>query len=327
MPVVALPELIFYALMFFVLAFAFASKKMTQAILGPLASWISHLPWIGTEIAGLIKTAEQAISNACGSLENGVDQLMGAAWHSTARLMDWTWRELRSHATAIAAIATPFGTILSVIHGVRSLVHRLNAVAHVGASGVKRLEREWHGIERRVKTLEHEVAKGIGADVLPRIRSLDRELHNVESRTIPALEQAVSAAENDVTQLGQWVRAHLLSNTTDAIAAAVAVGLAALGLGGLRCNSLANSLKNRGCGFWSGLEDLLGLLGDVLLVSSLCELIPQLEAIYSLVAAPFVAAMNDAAELVCHASANASPPLRSPQTYLPANPGVTLHLP
>ena len=158
--VVALPELIFYALLFFVLAFAFASKKLTQAIFSPLIAFLRAVPAIGNALAAPFEFIERSITDACGSLEAGCDKLMGAAWHETARLLDSTWKELRTHAAAILNIATPLGLVIAAYHAIRSLVHELTRAAHGVNAIVKTLTREYHGIDQRVRELEREIARG-----------------------------------------------------------------------------------------------------------------------------------------------------------------------
>jgi hypothetical protein len=132
-------------------------------------------------------------------------------------------------------------------------------VYHGIEHGVKTLTKEYHGIDRRVHRLEHELAAGIGNDVRVEVGKLDRELHKLRTRVIPKIESEAQAAEADVTALGTYVRDNYLSNAETDIEAAVAIGLAALGLGGLRCNS--NPWKNNpnACGLWGDLADLLGL--------------------------------------------------------------------
>lgn len=325
--VLALPELIAYALLFLALALAFASRKITQALLGGLIAALQAIPLIGGKLASPLRAVESAIVGACESIETGIDNLMGLVWHNTARLLDWTWREIRSHAASIAAIAPLVGTGLSLYHGVRAIVRHLEQVWHGIEHGVRTLTREYHGLERQVHQLEHDLAKGIGADVLPQIRSLDHELHKVTTQVIPAIESGVATAEHDVTALGEYVRANYLSNATDVIAAAVAVALGALGLGGLRCNSLLNSLKNRGCGLWSGLEDLLGLLVDVSLFASVCEVLDFLSPFVSEVAAPAVTELTAAGAGLCSGGIGAPPALPPVTLSLPANPSITLNLP
>lgn len=278
MPVVAL-DVVLYAILFLVLALAFTSKKVVQGLFGPLIAALQKIPVIGAKLAAPFEAIVHGVTSVCGSIEAGVDGIIGVSWHTTARMLDWTLRELRGHATAIASIAAPLGTVVIVAHGLRSLVHRLTHVAHVGASGIRDLTRDFHHLRRRVRAIERDLANGIGDDVLPRIRSLDRELHKVTTQTIPAIQSGVAEAEQEVTALGEYIRAHYLPNTEEALAAATAVGLAALGLGGLRCNTLQNSLGKRGCGFWGDLENLLGIAFIPLELASIYALIETAQAV------------------------------------------------
>lgn len=299
MPEIALPELIFYALLFLTIAFAFAARKLTQALFGWLISALSSIPLIGGKLAAPFSGAERAIVGACASIESGCDRIMGASWHATARLMDWTWKEIRSHAAALAEMATPLGALITLYHGLRALVHSFASVAHGAASEIRTLTREYHGIEHRVKSLEHAIGAGIGADVLPRIKTLEREVAHVEGKVIPAVEGAETALQNDVTALGEYVRANYLSSATDAVTAAVVVALSALGLSGLRCNGLLNSLKNRGCGLWNGLEDLLGLFVDAVILTDLCAILPDAVKFFGLVEGELTGIISQAADAVC----------------------------
>lgn len=273
----ALADLVFYALIFFTIALAFTTRKITQAILGPLITFVNHLPWIGGAIAGLLHTAEQAVANACGSIEDGCDRLIGASWHLLARQMDRLWHVITDTPAALLQLARIIGGHVYSVSGLRALVHFLAHLEHATAARIRPLVRRLDHLLHHVRALEHDIAKGIGEDVLPRIRSLDRELHRVTTKTIPRVEHEAQAAAADVTALGEYVRTHYLSNTEADIAAAVAVGLAALGLGGLRCDS--NPLKNNpnACGLWSDLSALLGLAAVALGALDLTNLVHMMQ--------------------------------------------------
>lgn len=255
----ALPEILFLALVFFTIALAFSAKKLTQALLGPLISVLHAIPVIGGALASPLEATYQAIDNACGWIVSKCEALVGSSFHLLARLLDWEWRQLVEQASALLHIAKIVGGHVYSISGLRAVVHRLEKAYHGIEHGVKTLTKEYHGIEHRLHKLEHELAAGIGNDVRLHVASLDRELHKLRTKVIPKIESEAQAAEADVTALGKYVADNYLSNTTADIEAAVAVGLAALGLGGLRCNS--NPWKNNpgACGLWGDLADLLGL--------------------------------------------------------------------
>lgn len=255
----ALVEILFLALVFFTIALAFSAKKIVQALLGPLISVLHSIPVIGGALASPIEATYQAVDYACGVVVSKCEALVGASFHVLAKLMDWAWRLTVEQASVLLHLARLIGDHVYTITGLRAAVHRLERVWHGIEHGVKTLTKEYHGIDRRLHKLEHELAAGIGNDVRLEVGKLDRELHRVTTKVIPRVEGEARAAEQEVTALGQYVKDHYLTNTAADIEAAVAIGLAALGLGGLRCNS--NPWKNNpnACGLWGDLADLLGL--------------------------------------------------------------------
>lgn len=322
MPIVLAP-LAPLALAFFVIALALAITYLLRHI----ADTVRGIRIVGGYIADKIDGMAQALSNAAGSLENGVDKLIGASWHALARYTDDLWHAIAAQSQALLVLGQHIGSHVYNVTGLRSLVHHLERVWNGIEHGVKTLTRTVHRLGRRIARLEHDLAHGIGADVLPRIRSLDRALGRVEHKTIPALRGEVATLEGDVTALGEYIRANFLSNATEAVTAAVAVALAALGLGGLRCNTLGNMMKRRGCGLWGDLESILGLLADTVLLTNICSLLPPLEAAVSEVADPLVVALTDVGAGLCSGGIGPPPTLTVPPLSLPASPGLSLNLP
>lgn len=261
MPAVALADVLIYALIFLTLALAFASRKLTQALLGGLIAALQAIPVIGGKLASPLKAVESAIVEACYSIENGADKLAGATWHVTARLLNWTWRELKAHAAALAAIAPGVGTALTLYHGIRNLVHRLERIAHVATHGIKTLEREYHGIEHRVKTLERDITKGIGHDLRIQVAGLETEVTHLENKVIPKIRSIANTAEADVTSLESWVKNNALIVGTTALAGAIAAALSSLGLGWLRCESNPFNNNKNACGLWGDLASVLAAVG------------------------------------------------------------------
>jgi len=213
--------------------------------------------------------------------------------------MDWTYREFRDHSAALLDVGETLVKFAYDLSGLHALVHAAGVFVAWIPKAVHALEREFQGIEHRVRVIEREIAQGIGSDVLPRIKTLEREVANVEGKVIPAIEGAETALANDVTALGEYIRANYLSSATDAVTAAVAVALGALGLGGLRCNTLLRSLTNRGCGLWQGLEDLLGLLIDAIALTHLCDLPTWIEELFSPLLGDLTSLISSAANSLC----------------------------
>lgn len=255
----ALVEILFLALVFFTIALAFSAKKISQALLGGIVSFLESIPVIGHGLAGPFKAVEQVVTNACGLIVAKCEALVGASFHVFARFTDWLWRDMVAQATALLHVAKLVGNGVYSITGLRTLVHRLEKVWHGIEHGVKTLTKRVHGIDRRLHRLERELAAGIGNDVRVRVAGLEHELHKLTTKTIPRIKKEAQTAEADITALGKYIADHYVSNATTDIEAAVAVGLAALGLGGLRCNSNPWKDNPNPCGLWGDLADLLGL--------------------------------------------------------------------
>lgn len=309
-----------------VVLWTIAAALAIALIMDKLASILAGVPWVGGKLSDAVKSMAQAITGACGQLLSGTESVVGGGLHWLARHFETWLNQFVAHATVLARLAQIVGNAVYDVSGLRALVHGLTRLYHGIEHRVKALEREWHGIEHRVKVLEQDVAKGIGSDVLPRIKTLEREIGRVERQTIPAIRSDVATAENNITALGEYIRANFLSDTTDAITAAVAVGLAALGLGGLRCNSLLNSLRKRGCGLWSGLEDLFGLLIDGLIFLDLCHVIPTIEGLFADLEAPLVDLVSAAANAACAHPPSGWVELPAPTIYGPTSSEITATL-
>lgn len=324
-PAVAAP--IILAIFLFSFAVVYTLRAFIAAMFQTLINDLKAIPVIGGKLASPLEGIAQAVSNALGAAEGRIDQALGASMHAMARLTEWTWREFKAHSGVIAAIASITANLATGYHALKSLIHH---TAH-GIAGVlprvKTLEKEWHGIEHRVGRIEREIGKGIGHDLRIQVKALEGEVAKVEDKIIPNIRSIAQGAEADVTALRKWVSDHALVAGTTAFAGAVAWAIGRLGLGGLRCSGLLNSLNKRGCGFWNGLEDLLGLFVDTLLLTNVCTLVPVLESAVSAVADPLVIALTDVGAGLCSGGIGPSPALAVPPLSLPASPGFTLNLP
>ena len=296
-------------------------------IMNKLASVIAGIPGVGGWAANGVKSMAQAITNACGHLMSGIEGMVGAGLHLFADYLHGMLSQFVAHAALIAHLAELVGKQIYSVTGLRALVHRLEKVWHGIEAGVRTLTREWHGIERRVKAIERSIAKGIGHDLRITVKALDRELHTVVEPEIRAIERADATAAAAIDNLYEWAKgkASLLGIGTFAYAISVALGIEAWNL--LRCSVFKNFWNSRGCGLWSGLEDLLGLFVDTILLTNICELIPLMEAAISDVADPIVITLTDVGAGLCSGGIGAPPTLQVPALSLPAAPGVTLNLP
>jgi hypothetical protein len=241
--------------------------------------------------------------------------------------MDSLWHQIEAQASLMAQFGEMVGGQIYSVSGLRSLVHDLEQKWRGIEPQLKHLEKEYHGIEARIGQFERGIELDLRKVILPRIKVAERELEHIGDVVIPDIRDIALGAEHDLSALKKWITDNIPLIGTTALVGAVTWALGRIGLGGLRCNSLLNSLKNRGCGLWNGLEDLLGLFVDVAIFTNVCHILDFISPYVSDVAAPVVVALTDVGAGICKGSIGAPPPLPPVSLNLPANPGITLHLP
>lgn len=314
----ALPQLDILVAALVALAVCLLVVAFSKAFFGVAGSLLGKLPVVGGWIDAGAHKIEQRITSTFGGFAAQLEGIVGQSWHSMARLVDKIGHEIAAHAGLLATLVTfiPGGSVIMGLYKEVQLARQLVArIAHelVGIG---------HDVGHRVKVVE----RGIGNDVLPRIRSLDHRLDRVIGRDIPGLRVGERTLTRELDSLRTWVHKHALAAGTAAFASAIAVALAKLGLDWIRCTNARGMFKKRGCNMWSGLESLLATLVDVLLITNMCAVIPWLEEGFSIVAAPLVSTLTTAGAGLC--APGSSPPelLPGASLHLPASPDSTLYL-
>lgn len=295
-----------------------AAALAIALIMDKLSSILAGVPWVGGKLSDAVKSMAKAITNAAGTLEHGIDSIVGAAWHALSRYVDKLFNQFVTHSAIILHLAQIVGSGLYSVSGLRSLVRSISHVAHAAYSGVKTLEREFHGIEHRVKTLEREIGAGIGDDVRVHVKALER-WEKAAKAQLKADEKAITQTlPGELTQLENFIKAIPGTRYLDWVAGIVtaALGLEVWNL--LRCNFLRNLWGSRGCGLWQGLDDLLSLFFDAVIFADFCGLLPEAEALFADLEGPLVGLVATAADAAC-----AHPPpgwveLAAPALSLPA---------
>lgn len=253
LPLVALDVLV---LVLWTIAIALAIALIMRKV----GDVFRHVPVVGGSIAGAVDSVAQVISNAAGSLEHGADRLAGAAWHQLARYMDHLWSHLVASSGVFAQMAAELLRHAHALSRLRALVHKAVGQAEAFVPRIKTLERGWHGIEHRVKTIEREIAKGIGHDLRIHVKALERKVTRLEQGVIPGLRAGIKTAEGEVSQLQDFIKAIPGTRYLDWAAGIVASVLSLEILNLLRCPQAKNVSKQRGCSMWGAMDDLLGLL-------------------------------------------------------------------
>jgi len=100
----AVPELIWFALIFFTFALVWVTRRFVESLFNPIIALASKVPGLGGVISSALSTIEQAIVSALGDVEHGLDKLIGASWHRFAQLNEWLWSEFRKHVLLATAL-------------------------------------------------------------------------------------------------------------------------------------------------------------------------------------------------------------------------------
>ena len=291
-PLVALDVLV-------VALWAIATALAIALVMRKLSAILAGVPWVGGKLSDAVESMAKAITNAAGTIEGGIDHLIGGAWHQLSRYLEHALNQFEVHSAVILHLAKIVGHLAYSHSGLSAAVKAATRTAHAALHLAHTLEREYHGIEHRVKTIERTIGAGIGNDVRTRVRELEHELTGIRKRVIPGLRHGIATAEGEVSDLERWLGVKAGLSNLDWAQALVATALGALGLGGLRCSTLGNLFGKRGCGLWQGLDDLLSLLFDAALFVDLCNLLPELETLFAEFEAPLVRLIASAADAAC----------------------------
>jgi hypothetical protein len=262
-------------------------------IIDVMVTIVQGLPYPVSLLAGPIRGLHQSLSHALGVAFAKTEQFVGATWHILAHYSERVWHSIETgqsiNATA-AKVAVRHGTAINQL-AARWRSQRVTVTAHTAE--VKRLEKEYHGIEARIKTLEREY-KGIDeTGVRTKLNHINAELETLRKTTIPGIRTTADNAYSDINTLEGWLGISIPRISTTTFASVVAVALGTLGLGGLRCNNFRNLLSKFGCGLGTLLNDLLGLMVSLIALEAVCEFLPLIEGAFGLVIGPMVHLLNE----------------------------------
>jgi hypothetical protein len=271
------------------LALGFLIIKIMQSI-GP---FIAKIPWIGGAIAHAVDGMAQAISNYAGTALSGISDAIGGTLHAGARLIDRTYGEFRRHSALILGIAAWLPNAAAAIALLRAGVHSLRDTRSTSNARVKRLEKEYHGIDVRVKELEQDL-RGIDETGLAKeLNTIKTQVDTIRGKTLPGISTTADTAYSDVNTLAGWLGLSFPLVSTWTFANAVTLALGSLGLGNLSCGNFKSLLSKWACGLGTLLDDLLGIMIAGLALEAVCEFLPLLEDAFGAVAGPIVNLLND----------------------------------
>lgn len=303
---IALRNLLAWAVVVGLLALVVA---FVYAILWPLNKLVQTASFGAIGSVPGTHAVEQAVSSALGSAVASFDAQVGSFWHGLKTIVDEVAQEVFGVA-ALLGYLTWYLTIRYPLHVLEAGLKDFGKVGQVAT-------RIAIGAEKIALRAER-IAKSTAEGVYPRLRTVEHEIDNVLQPEITTARELAQSATDAATSAWDYLKTHPWTVVTDAFVGAVAVALTSLGLGGLRCPSFLNSLANRGCGLFNGLESLLGWLVDLLVITDLCDVPGLMETAVSDIATPAVALLTEGiADLPC-VSGNEPPVLTVPQLYLPS---------
>jgi len=295
----------------FVIGCIWVLRGFVKALFTSLFHVTSIIPWFNHLAEGPLHRAESAVANALGSAEAFFDHRIGSAFHQLARIADWTYREIKDHSAwlyGLAGLALGPSFALEIRTLIRLLRHRTDAQGHSLTETIRRIERAETALKHRLE-----------AGVLPRLGRLEREYDHIIDRDIAGLRARTKSVEGELSKVWDYVRSHPWTIVTDAFVGAVALALARLDLGWLRCPSLTRLGKTLGCKPWQLLEELLAASVTALAVADLCTFANLAMGVATELRPALLVLVDVEDALVgCH-GATGAPPLAPNALRLPPN--------
>ena len=246
------------------LIFILMSNLLVKALAPKSSGALGFITTILTAVPLTVIHLTQKIVATFAPATVGPQRRVAAGLHDAARLTDDTADVIRTQGAIIAGLAGAIsGTATSaeVAGAISGLTKRVgNAEAQAKGIGADVLPR--------LKHLE----KQISSDVLPKIRSLDKEINKDIAREKARARGVEKGLAGDIGKLWDWTRTHPWTVVTDAFVGAVAVAISRLGLDWIKCNSARNFFNRRGCNAWNDLDSLLAAALAVAASMSLVEL-------------------------------------------------------
>jgi len=205
----------------------------------------------------------------------------------------------------------------------------VNRVAHAGTQTIVK------PLDAKYRVLINKVNGSVGALIHVTIPHLTHEIATEGARIghlAARVAHLTAALGADVATLPARVgitpkqlrrllrRTSALEKATVGLGAAalVATALHRLGYDWIKCDAAKGLFKKRKCNLWNGLDDLLSMAIDLVVVTHICDVFPLLEDGFKYVAAPMIGTLAAAGAGVCDASYAATAPLDVPQLYGPS---------
>lgn len=315
----AVAEFWVYAIVFLIIAFALCLRAMVQAIEIIVKKMLGPFGFVGDVLGGAFGSVASAITTALDAVIHDLEHFVGWSLHVQAQLIRWLADYLAYGASVVLHLGQHVSgkaglSDLTLLH--KWILRQIKAVAHAGSVAL----HETVVINKKGDAL-------ITRNVLPRLKALEHETARVLEPELDGLRHADRTLTRDLTALERYVRAHPWTAVTDAFVGAVAIAIGRLGLDWIRCASAKSIFGRRGCGLWSGIDDLLSLLIDAALITNICAVIGPLESVFNSIAAPLIGTLAAVGAGQCEGTAGPPETLPPPGIVKPPLQALNVGLP
>lgn len=262
-----------------------ALDGFVRACFGTAEGAVSWIPYLGRVVSSGLHSTEHKIGSIIGRYAAYFETQAGIRWHSlgqlvtqlaadveAAALLDWTLAKRLSHFLTRAQIHL----LLKGVHAVGKLVTHETTV-----------------IQHKVVRVEKIVGTKANAAVAHRVGALAGEVEHVIEWDLPRIRARERALTDEVGRLWHRVRGRAGTLGATALTAAVALALARLGGGWIRCRNW-NRIGKRVCRTPPGeIDALLGLFATAAIVADFRQLVKLAQTVEHGVAS----ALQDVAKL------------------------------
>jgi hypothetical protein len=241
---------------FFVFVAAFVLIGLSQTHTSQHGS--AGIPnWLDISLSGVslrdaIGLAKKASRSLVSKFASSHLKMLTAFLHGMAHLWKQEFAAMRAEAQATAKVAG------AIEHAIPREAHKAAAPAMARAKVANRhaehalsqghmTARELHRFRARTHAQLRHDAHAIDVTIprdIGHVRRREEEL----SRDQTKLRERTTSLENGAVRTFEWIRSHPLSSVTAVFAGAVAVALARLGYGFLRCRNWRNLGRRLDCG-------------------------------------------------------------------------------
>lgn len=280
---------------------------IVRGFFGTVKGAVGWIPYLGQVIESPVHKIEQKIVSFLAGLEEHIDSAIGHSWHSLASVATHLWHTLERESLLM-------WQALKFLSGVPTLHELLHAEMWLRREIKAGEVQAEHALRHAVRAEEHQLSS-VAHNIYPRLRTIEHEVERTIPREIKHARALAREAEDGVAKL--WKHVQSLPGVRY-IDAAIATAIAALGLEGLnllKCSEAGNLFKRRGCGLWTLLDGLLGVVISTLALENTCTLLPLLEASFGEVVGPVIHLLTEVPLGGCE-----EPPGSWAQLSVPAGP-------